>query len=79
MPVMRCSVPKGLFTHLIMVPFDLNGEDWCIKSIDVFGINGHGAAVLLANRAVIGHGALMRASVIGDHTVLVVSMFRNRR
>ena len=27
------SVPEGLFTHEIMVPFTLKGSDWKVKSI----------------------------------------------
>ena len=27
------SVPEGLFTHQIMVPFNLKGKDWTVKSI----------------------------------------------
>ena len=41
-----------------------------IFTIGILGINGHDATVLIANRAVIGHRAFVRASVIGDHRLI---------
>ena len=32
------SVPEGLFTHLIMVPFGLKGDDWKVKSVREKGV-----------------------------------------
>lgn len=42
-----------------------------IFTIGILGINGHDATVLIANRAVIGHRAFVRASVIGNHIRVV--------
>lgn len=32
------SVPEGQFTHLIMAPFDLKDEGWCVKSVKEKGV-----------------------------------------
>ena len=32
------TVPEGLFTHRIMVPFTLKGNDWTVKSVKEKGV-----------------------------------------
>ncbi len=32
------TVPEGLFTHRIMVPFDLKDEGWKVKSVNIQGV-----------------------------------------
>lgn len=44
------SVPEGLFTHLIMVPFYVKGDDWTVKSIKEKGTyNVHDTVAVIAN------------------------------
>ncbi len=44
------TVPEGLFTHHIMVPFTLKGTDWTVKSIKEKGsYNVHSTVCTIAN------------------------------
>ena len=44
------TVPEGLFTHHIMVPFTLKGTDWTVKSIKEKGAyNVHSTVCTIAN------------------------------
>ncbi|MBQ3920835.1 MAG: V-type ATP synthase subunit A [Firmicutes bacterium] len=44
------SVPEGLFTHQIMVPFDLPDEDWKVKTIKEKGsYSSHSTVAVLEN------------------------------
>ncbi len=44
------SVPEGLFTHQIMVPFDLPDEDWKVKTIKEKGsYSSHSTIAVLEN------------------------------
>ncbi len=44
------SVPEGLFTHRIMVPFDLDGDDWKVKTIKEKGVYfSHSVIAVLEN------------------------------
>ncbi len=46
------TVPEGIFTHKIMVPFTLQGDDWVVKSI-----NGKGSYNVRSTICVISNGA----------------------
>ena len=46
------TVPEGIFTHKIMVPFTLKGNDWVVKSI-----NGKGSYNVRSTICVISNGA----------------------
>lgn len=46
------TVPEGIFTHKIMVPFTLQGDDWVVKSI-----NGKGSYNVRSTVCVISNGA----------------------
>ncbi len=46
------TVPEGIFTHKIMVPFTLKGEDWVVKSI-----KDKGSYNVRSTICVIGNGA----------------------
>ncbi len=44
------TVPEGIFSHSIMVPFDLNNEDWFVKSIVPAGTyNVHANIAVIEN------------------------------
>ncbi|MBR0138964.1 MAG: V-type ATP synthase subunit A [Firmicutes bacterium] len=44
------SVPEGLFTHRIMVPFDLPGDDWKVKTVKEKGpYLSHSTVAVLEN------------------------------
>ena len=62
------SVPEGLFTHLIMVPFGLKDEGWRVKSVREKGVyNVRDTVAVLAVPAIFAAGWL--GSALGSSTV----------